>query len=337
MNMDNLSPDTFANARPVAEHCAELTWRGPRPEERAEHLSSWCRDLGQVLAQELGQLFSGGKLQVTVAEPEMMAGKAVFERIGAVAVNSLLRCGEGDQTILLSFDLATAVALTDYSFGGDGAMPEEAPTQLPRSAAMLIEQCASMIAQVIAMTNGSAERATGDVLVRSESATRLKPFSAATEVAFFDVTLSTGSERQWSAILAVASDRLDGLLPGMAAGRPAKPRPSAPSDGTRGPFAAMPLPLEAVVSEFDLSLTRLQQLSPGDEIPLTIARELPLRVGEQVFAHGTLGTIENRMALRVTRVPGQRPLQAPPHPAAPTPVLPEPQIEERIEIQGVTA
>jgi len=125
---------SFADARPLAQHCAELTWRGPRPEERAENVSAWCRDLGKELAQELGQLFSGGKFKATVAEPEMICGKDVFERIGKVAVNSLLRCGEGDQTMLFSLDYATAIALTDCSFGGDGAIPQDAPEQLPRSA-----------------------------------------------------------------------------------------------------------------------------------------------------------------------------------------------------------
>lgn len=297
--------ESFADARPMAQHCAELTWRGPRPEERAEHVSAWCRDLGKELAQELGQLLSGGKLKVTVSVPEIISGKEVFDHIGAIAVNSLLRCGEGDQTMLFSIDYSTAIALTDCSFGGDGTPPEDVPAQLPRSAGMLVEQYATIFSQVIAMANGSAERSGGDVLVRSESVTRLKPFSAAAEVAFFRVTMTMGATAEWSAVLAVEKDRLDAVLPGAASGRPNNRNSGKPSDGTSGPFSAMPLSLEAVLGEFELSLGKLEKLAPGDEIPLSISRELPLRVGDQTFAHGTIGTIENRMALRVTRLPGQ--------------------------------
>ena len=93
MNLAQTSPEELAGARPVAQHCAELTANGPQPEERSEHLRSWCRDLGLELAGELEQLFSGGKLQVNVSQPEMLAGRAVFEKIGPVAVNCLLRCG----------------------------------------------------------------------------------------------------------------------------------------------------------------------------------------------------------------------------------------------------
>ncbi len=297
--------ESFAVARPLAQHCAELTWRGPRPEERVEHVSAWCRELGLELAQELGQLFSGGKLKVTVAIPEILQGKDVFEHIGATALNSLLRCGEGGQTMLLSLDYATAIALTDSSFGGQGSLPEDVPSQLPRSAGMLVEQCASVIAQVIAMTNGSAERSGGDVLVRSESVTRLKPFSIAADVAFFRVTMTMGATAEWSAVLAVENDKLDAVLPGTASSRQTNRNSSKPSDAASGPFAAMPLPLEAVLGEFNMALEKLEKLAPGDEIPLSIARELPLRVGEKTLAHGTLGTIEDRMALRITRLPGQ--------------------------------
>lgn len=295
----------FADARPVAQHCAELTWRGPRPEERAETVAAWCRELGSELAQELGQLFSGGKLRVSVSEPDLLAGKQVFERIGPIALNSLLRCGDGDQTMLLSLDNATAIALTDASFGGRGEVPDEAPVPLPRSVAMLVEQCASTIANTIALTNGSAERVRGDVLVRSESATRLKPFSEETDVACFAVTLSMGEDCEWGMLLAVANDRLDGLLPGSAAQAPTSARHSAPSDGTGGAIGTMPLPLEAVLGEIDLTLERLEQLTPGDEIPLAIARDMKLRVGDLVVAHGTIGTFEDRLAVRVSGFAGR--------------------------------
>lgn len=298
-------PADFANARPVAQHCAELTWRGPRPEEHAEHVTAWCRDLAGDLAQELSQLFTQGKLAVTIAEPEMLTGREVFERTGPVGVNCLLRCGDGDQTVLLSLDNATAIALTDCSFGGEGKQPDEAPIQLPRSAALLVERFASMIARSIATTNGSAERVGGDVLARSESATRLKPFSEEIEVAFFRLTLAIESIEEWNAVIAVAADRLGDLLPGINPGA-AKRRNYAKADkDVEGTFANMPLPIEAVLAEFEMSLGALDRLKPGDEIALAVTSELPLRIGEQIIARGVLGSRENRMALKLTKVPGK--------------------------------
>ena len=302
MNLAQTSPEVLAGARPVAQHCAELTANGPQPEERSEHLRSWCRDLGLELAGELEQLFSGGKLQVNVSQPEMLAGRAVFEKIGPVAVNCLLRCGARGQTALLSLDCATAIALTDCSFGGEGQIPDQIPPHLPRSDAMLVEQFAGTIAQVITQTNGTAERKWGDVLVRSESVTRLKPFDPAAQIALFALTMIKDGLAQWEASIAIATDQLDDLLPGIEAKGAGAPRRSGPSDPMTSAFAAMPVRLEAILGTFELTLAQLDRLRPGDTIPLTIARELPLLVDDQVLARGQIGNVDNAMALRVVRL-----------------------------------
>ena len=306
MNMSPSFAASFADARPVAQHCQELTQRGPRPEERAEILSAWCRDLGYDLSQELGQLFSAGKLKVEVSEPEELSGNDVFEKIGPVAANSLLRCGDDGQVMLFSLDLPTAIALTDSSFGGEGVIPSAAPEQLPRSVGLLVEELASLVARVIAMSNGSSERISGDVLVRSESVTRLKPFEPSEKVTQFSVTLSMDTGGRWTLLLAVPSGRLDDLLPGSQANKPAAKGNGQASDGRTGPFAQMPLPVEAVLGEISMTLSRLEKLRPGDEIPLAMPRDLPLRIGDRTIAHGVLGSMENQLALKLTRLEGQK-------------------------------
>ena len=75
-----------------------------------------------------------------------------------------------------------------------------------------------------------------------------------------------------------------------------RPRPSPRS----------PLPLHVVLAEVDLSLARLQTLAPGDRLPLTMGRQVPLMMGEKLVAHGSIGALEDRMALRLTRFPPQK-------------------------------
>jgi flagellar motor switch protein FliM len=306
MNMAGTFAKGFAGARPLAEHCAELI-RSPQPDvqDRLADVVPWCRDLGQELTQELSQLFSAGKLRVSVAGPEMLAGRDCFERIGPIAANSLLRCTANGEKVLLSLDFTTALALTDCSFGGDGKLGEEPPQQLPGSAELLVQQLAGMIAQAIAITNGSAETLRGDVLVRSDTATRLKPFGAEAKVAIFTIVLAMEHGNAWETALFITADDLPQLLPGSTSPSVAR-RPSRQNRSqVDRAFAELPLTLEAVLSEFDLTLTRLGRLAAGDEIPLAIPDELALRVGDDVFAHGRIGTAGNRMALQLTRVEGQ--------------------------------
>lgn len=302
----------FVTARAAAVHCPELTahsaGRGPRPEEVAALMAAWRRDLARLLADDLSGLLSGDRLDVSITDPEHLSGADALRRIGPLAANALIRCGASSETALLSFDFATAIALTDRSFGGDGRVTGSAPETLPRSAALLVDETATMIAGAITTASfgdmpppaGLVSR--GEVIVRSESAARLKPFPLEGQALFFVIEIANRQGSIWRAALAVAAERMARLLPG--GGR--RPRTRTPRDcasGMAAPFSGMPLPLHVVLAEFDLSLTRLQALRPGDTIPLAMGRQVPLMAGETLVAHGAVGTADDRMAIRLTRIP----------------------------------
>lgn len=298
----------FAPARAAAVHCAELTNRGPRPEESAALMAAWRRDLARLLADDLSGLLSGDRLDVSITEPERLTGADALRRIGPLAANSLIRCGASGETALLSFDFATAIALTDRSFGGDGRVTGNVPEALPRSAALLVEETATMIAGAITAVSygdmpppaGAGSR--GEVIVRSESAARLKPFALDGEALFFVLEIANRKGCMWRAALGISAERIARLLPG--GGRRLRPRtPRQPASPLAAPFAGVPLALHVVLAEFDLSLARLQNLAPGDTIPLAMGRQVPLMAGETLVAQGTVGTAEDRMAIRLTRIP----------------------------------
>ncbi|MEO0642014.1 MAG: FliM/FliN family flagellar motor switch protein [Pseudomonadota bacterium] len=295
---------TFIPARPLAQHCRELMERGPRPEERAEHLAIWRRDVAREVALDMAELLSGTKLEANLSEAETIPGEAVFERIGPVAANCLLRCGRDGQTALLSLSLEAAIALTDRSFGGSGEPAELPATSLPRSAAMLVEQVARVIAQAIARVSaaGAADESTGDVIVRSESASRLKPFAPLADCAVLKLDLKANDGVAWHGLLAMPLERLDAFLPGIGSVGAAGGNNGLREEPNRAVLGAVPLSLEAVLAEFELSLSQLGSLAPGDNIPLTLARDIPLRIGSHMVACGSLGTMEDRLALRVTSI-----------------------------------
>jgi flagellar motor switch/type III secretory pathway protein FliN len=298
----------FSPARPLARHCSELTERGPRPEERAESLASWRRDVAREVAQDMGDLLGGSRIDAQLAAPETLRGAAVLDRIGPIAANCLLRCGPGDVTLLLSFSLETAIALTDRSFGGTGEVEagSDAPETLPRSAGLLVEQAGRTIAHAIARVSAQDQSADpggsagpiGEVIVRSESAARLKPFAAPCECALFRLDLAADDGVAWCGWIALPTERLDRLLPGLAAPHPAR---AVEQDASQAEiFGAIPIEMMAVLAEFELSLGDLDRLAPGASIPIAIPREIPLRIGSRLVGSGTLGTLEERMALRLT-------------------------------------
>ncbi len=312
----------FAAARIAAAHCPELVARGPRPEERAAMLTAWRRDLARHLAQPLGDLLSGDKLAIAVSAPEWLKGSDILARIGPVAANSLLRCGMVDGpmaagaeggAVLLSLDHATALALAERSFGGDGRVGAPSLDPLPRSALLLIDEVAGLVAEALSTarlgdarpgaTNAAGAR--GEVMVRSENAARLRAFDPAADCALITIQITSPQGSEWIASLALAADTLSAVLPdpdGRAAGA-ATPGHTRHPGPLAAPFGTIPLPLRAVLAEFELTLTQLHRLAPGDTIPLAMPRSVPLRLGDALVAQGSIGTLEDRMALCLTHVP----------------------------------
>jgi len=299
----------FAPARLVAQHCTELVARGPRPEEREALVQAWRRDLARHLAADLSALLSGDRLSVEIASPEWLSGGDILAQIGPVAANSLLRCGSASVTVLLSFDHANALALADRSFGGDGMLGENTAEPLPRSAVLLMDEAATLVAKALTKaalgdaTEQSAALLDGEVIIRSENAARLRPFDLACDCALFPVMLTNEEGCVWTGLVALAADQLDNLLPCPQNA----PRAARSSKGAlAASMTGIPLSLYAVLAQFDLTLSELQALAPGDTIPLAMPRAVPLKIGDSVLAHGSIGTSDECMALRLTHISAER-------------------------------
>lgn len=306
----------FGAARVAAQHCAELVARGPRPEERDALITAWRRALARDLGESLGALLAGDRLRAEVSAPEWLLGSEALNRIGPVAANCLLRCGtaksggEGAE-VLLSLDHATVLALAERSFGGEGRVGEPSLDPLPRSALLLCDEAAALVAGALARARlgeaGSAGAAAGEiggeVIIRSENAARLRALDPAREAAWFALRLTDKRGVEWRMSLALAASRLDDLLPAPGAASPSS-QPAAKSDPA-ALFGAIPLGLRAVLAEFDLTLGQLGRLAPGDTFPIPMPRNVPLRIGEALVAHGSIGTIDDHLALCLTQVPSQ--------------------------------
>ena len=68
------------------------------------------------------------------------------------------------------------------------------------------------------------------------------------------------------------------------------------------PFAGIPLPLRAILIDMAMPVSTLANLAPGTVIPVSVARSVPLMVGDQVIAHGSVGSMDDRTALQLARI-----------------------------------
>jgi len=312
----------FGTARLAAQHCAELVARRSRPEEREALIGAWRRELAQGLGESLGALLAGDRLTCAVSGPEWLMGSEVLTRIGPVAANCLLRCGPARNAgagagavagtgteVLLSLDHATVLALAERSFGGEGRVGEPMLDPLPRSAQLLCDEVAALVASALAKARLGDAAGAGEVIIRSENAARLRALDPARQATLFTIRLADARGCDWQMMVALAAARLDDLLPAQGTARAAGEARAAGNPAA--PFGAIPLALRAVLAEFDLTLGQLDRLAPGDTFPIPMPRHVPLRAGEALVALGSIGTLDERLALCLTQVPHEAPVAAP--------------------------
>ena len=49
-----------------------------------------------------------------------------------------------------------------------------------------------------------------------------------------------------------------------------------------------------------LPVSAIAALVPGQILPVTVARNVPLWIGETQIAHGTIGALDERIAVQIT-------------------------------------
>ena len=92
-------------------------------------------------------------------------------------------------------------------------------------------------------------------------------------------------------------DSLATLLPSTEVRKRVPERKSGPLDD---PFGEITLTLEAVLSEMRIPLSRIATLEPGQTLAIPVARAVPLRIGGTLVARGTVGELDDRVALQIT-------------------------------------
>jgi flagellar motor switch protein FliM len=109
-----------------------------------------------------------------------------------------------------------------------------------------------------------------------------------------------GAKAPWKLTLALPLAMLPKLLGGADSG--AAPRSTGAADPAAAPFADVPLPLTARLVDMKVSLSTIAALEPGMVLPVAVARAVPIAIGEQVIARGSVGTQDDCVALKLTQL-----------------------------------
>ena len=113
---------------------------------------------------------------------------------------------------------------------------------------------------------------------------------------------SEGIRAPWTITLALPFATLADLF-GHGTRAPAAHDPgSSAANPAAEPYAAVPLPLTAMLVDMNISVAALAALEPGQILTVAVARNVPLRIGNTTIAHGSIGAQDDRIAIQITQL-----------------------------------
>lgn len=283
--------------RPLARHSPALLRPAPGAAELLPALARAGDRLARGLRNALVPLLGGAVPTVECAAPvEQAASECALQGLAAY---SLYAASEKAQSLFSIVEGETVLCLLDRAFGGPGETPSPLPRELTLSAELMVGRIETIVARQLAAAFGPEA---GEItpLRRARSLADLGGLAGDTRIALLTLTVREGSRPGWTVKIALPMAALADLT-GHAAQRPTRPR-RAPANPLDTPFADMPLTLRAVIVDIPLPLSALGALEVGQVLSVPVARNVPLRIAESVIGHGTIGAVDDRVAIQLTQL-----------------------------------
>lgn len=288
----------FVAERAAAQHCAELVRSGPAPADLIPALDRAGERIARLFAPALGGLLGAEEPKIAVIPAEQTGTEELAAEIGTLAANSLLGSTGSGLTLLASVDGAAMLRLVDRAFGGRGETSGPLPERFPLSAEMMVRRLDEILTQCLGPAFGLSDLAS---LRRDSRLAELEPFPPATRLAAIRLDVTDGAATPWKLIVALPLAQLPQLL-STGATEGAAPRRKGTGNPNAAPFANLPLPLTATLVDMRVPLSTLAALEPGTVLPVAVARAVPLSIGGTILARGTIGSADDRVAVKLTHI-----------------------------------
>lgn len=281
-----------------AKHCAALLGTGPSLDELVPALSALGEKLARVLPGRLSQFSGGEPPLVRIGMPMDCTIGSMQADLEDLASHSLMNIGTKELPMLVTFEAPPVLRLVDRAFGGRGVVPNPLPESFPLSAELLLARLEEAIAGALTAALGNGEEHEVRAVRRDTSLRYLNPFDKRAELLQLSLEVEEPGIEPWSFLITFPQPTLANAL--------AVPRypvqnlpPRGPHDPAAEPFGSMPVEVNAVLVDMTIGFSRLSSLKPGDVLPVAVARSVPLQVDGRTIATGTIGEVEDRVAVQI--------------------------------------
>lgn len=299
-----MKPDHDFRPQAIAvNHCPELVQDSSAGGQRTALLDEFAKGLCRELAIRLAPLLAGVLPVVAALPVETLSAKDLLRGAGETQAHFLIEDHEPDLRMVASIGVGQALSLTEFLFGGSGETTQEGmpDAELPRSCVLALEQVVAQLAwaareSITGAIDQSAIKA--DAISLVVNPLRNPPLPPGDCCLAWPISIAVDATTRWTIRLA----GLEGALVERLVRGHARNRIPPDRDAVIASLGHIPLRVAATVAQFELPLSRLARLTVGDVFPIATVREIPLQVDGQVLAHGQLGAIDERCALRLSRL-----------------------------------
>lgn len=293
----------FIAERPLAEHCQELLARGnaAAPADLLPALAKLGDRFSRGLAAALTPLSGGNAPALRCAAPRAVAMAELTTTTAPLAANSLLAAGADGTPLLASLDAAGVLRIVDRAFGGRGHVPSPLPEEFPLSAELMIGRLETLVAGALASALGGDDVAPVQALRRDGSLAALSPFAGSEMLTVLAIAIEEPGHPAWQVTLAFPQATLLALFGSETDGPARRPSAAFPPNPSDEPFGDMPLPVSAVLVDMRMPFSTLSALQVGQILPVAVARSVPLKIGDKTIAHGTIGAVDDRVAVQISK------------------------------------
>ncbi|WP_343613398.1 FliM/FliN family flagellar motor switch protein [Novosphingobium sp.] len=298
----------FIAERTLAQHAPELLRQGPGAAELLPLLNRLGDRMARRMAAALAPLLGGEAPLVKATSAKEGDLSTLHGSIATLAANSIFAVG-GNAPLFVSVEAEPVLRIVDRAFGGKGEAPAPLPETFPMAAELMIGRMETLIADHLsAALTATAGRAPGMPVPsivpqrRDGNLAMLAPFPEDQTLAIVTLEVDDGGTLPWLITVAMPIGtlaRLFGFAEGSEVLSIGRVHPvGSPSDA---PFSDLPIEVRAIVVDMRISFSTIANLAPGDVLPVSVARAVPLRVGNATFAQGTIGAVDERVAVQITK------------------------------------
>jgi flagellar motor switch protein FliM len=280
----------------AASHCAALLARRETQADLGLAFEQFGARLTQALHGCVAAVADDPQVRIASLGATELAGDELRTHCAPLVAASRHLFGGAEHALLLALDGRAILEQLDRTFGGPGEIEGCLPAQLPNTAAVLAQRLERQVLAAIAGELGGLD-------FRAAGGTPAEPFSAldpAAPLTVLSIAIEAARGREWRIVIALETAALSSLLPKRASAPRAVGSRHKPAID-EAPFADLPLCARARLVDMDMPLHRVAAIAPGAVLPIVVARSVPLQVGETLIACGTVGEIDDQIALQITQ------------------------------------